>query len=221
MNNPSEYSDERRRRIECFDRHLRLMIEQRRCERHLDCGITFSEDPPDDLRLDALEAGASLPPVFTGVEHGIFAHESGQLGWDVAPASGSGAGVEGTSYSQDSDGSERFLQHYFMKRTFLVDIPNSTLRPEEARRLLRDRSGFRYRREHRWPFLSFEQWREEVRDWNPVEKEYLNSDTRAAAEDMAYVIFDLWHFPLNTPFYYQAHLFSRARRGWEGTGLLD
>jgi hypothetical protein len=145
MSNLSGYGDERKRRLEQFDRYLRLMVERRRCERHLDCGIIFSEDPPDNLRPDTLEEVARLP-----------------------------AG----------------------------------------------------RREHRWPFHSFEQWQEEVRDWNPVQKEYPSSDTRAAAEDMAYVFFDLWRFPPEAPLYYQVAFFFAcqtklgryeiARLAWAG-----
>jgi hypothetical protein len=103
-----------------------------------------------------------------------------------------------------------------MKHTFYMDLPNNTLFPAEAQRLFRQRSGFFYVHERRWWFMSLERWQKLVRDFDPVQKEYLNADTRSAAEDMAFVFYTLWRFPLDFPLYFRRFQFTGGGEIEEG-----
>ncbi len=139
-------------------------------------------------------------------------------------SSGKGAGAGFTDiYGQDDlnvpiqlsgrgDGrrdSERYLQFAFMKQTFYMDLSKNTLWPDEARQLLSQRSGFFSLCDRRFPWMSLDVWRGLVETWNPVQKEYINFDARAAAEDVAFILFTLWRFPLDWQFCRRALVFNR------------
>jgi hypothetical protein len=108
-----------------------------------------------------------------------------------------------------------------MRQTFCVDLPNNTIFEPEVARLMRERSGFFFLRNRRSPWMSFESWQKAVREWNPLGKEYLNADTRSAAEDMAYIVFELWRFPLDWQLYYRSCSFGSRRRKWAKDGPVN
>jgi len=210
-----EYAQEKQLRIAMFERWLQLMLERRADERQLDCAITFKENPPDGCDTPQVEESCvlSLSPALAGSEVGgagftdVYGEDNIKA---PVPSSGRGDG------RRDSD---RYLQFAFMKRTFYMDLPKNTLWPDEARRFLSQRSGFFYLRDRRFPWMSFDAWQGLVETWNPVQKEYINSDARTAAEDMAFILFTLWRFPLDWQFYQRALVFNRRKkRDWEGEG---
>lgn len=117
---------------------------------------------------------------------------------------------------------ERFVQFAFMKQTFYLDLPRTTLQAAEADSLLLRRHGYFRVRDRRWWFQTFAEWSEVVRQWNPVEKEYLNKDARSAADELAFLFYDLWRIPFETRLYWQAFAFRRRKvRDWEGTGRIN
>ena len=127
--------------------------------------------------------------------------------------------ITGSGHGDGRRDSDRYLQFAFMKQTFYMDLPKNTLWPDEARQLLSQRSGFFYLRDRRFPWMSFDAWHGLVSTWNPVQKEYINSDPRTAAEDMAFILYTLWRFPLDWQFYHRALVFNRRKkRDWEGEG---
>jgi hypothetical protein len=209
----TDYAREKQLRTAMFERWLKLMLQRRAGERQLDCAITFKENPPDGCDTPQLEESIalSLSPALASGEAADTGVANGQDNLKAAvPGSAPGDG------RRDSD---RYLQFAFMKRTFYMDLPSITLWPEEARRLFSRRSGFFYLRDRRFPWMSFDTWRGLVETWNPVQKEYINSDARAAAEDMAYILYTLWKFPLDWQFYHRALVFhGRKKRDWEGEG---
>lgn len=197
----AEYAQEKQLRIAMFERWLKLMLQRRADERQLDLAITFKENPPDGCDTPQLEESCALslsPALRAGLDN------------LVVPISGSGHG----DGRRDSD---RYLQFAFMKRTFYMDLPKNTLWPDEARQLFSQRSGFFYLRDRRFPWMSFDSWQGLVKTWNPVQKVYINSDARTAAEDMGFMLFTLWRFPLDWQFYRRALVFhGRKTRDWEG-----
>lgn len=215
------YQEQLHAQIVTFDRYLQTMVQRRAQERNSDCAITFMEDHPDDLDLDHLvESRArvletSKSEAVSEERRFDFLSEATFIVPEPTPPSCSG------SHESGKEKSVRYVQFAFMKRTFYMDLPNSTIFPAEVHRLMRDRSGFFYLRQRRWSFMTFEEWREVVHDHDPLQKEYLNVDTRCAAEDMAYVIYNLWRFPLDWQFYYHALRFNQGkRRPWERTGTV-
>ena len=81
------------------------------------------------------------------------------------------------------------------------------------RAIQRDRSGFFYLRDvPRWTLL-----KEDVAGHNPFRKVYLYGDERSAAEDIAYIFFDLWKFPVDWQFFVYAALFPNAKVNGAGT----
>jgi hypothetical protein len=49
-------------------------------------------------------------------------------------------------------------------------------------------------------------------EWNPLQKVYLYRDEESAAEDMAFILFQVWNFPVDSPLYVKAASFNTAHR---------
>jgi len=110
-----------------------------------------------------------------------------------------------------SDDFHRFIQYSFDRSTFCIDLPNNTLRHHEAKQLFCHRDGFFYARNR--PDLAWVRanWRN-ILDFDPVQKVYLYKDEDNAAEDMAYILFDLWQFPIEMRLYVNAAAFHSRHR---------
>ena len=164
------YQDMRLEQTQAMEKLLRLMIQRRAAEEKDDCAITFREDSPDDADVPALKEARVLNLV------------------DAVCGNGSD-GVPGENWTfsaQDNrgdDSDDRFVQFAFMQSSFYLDLPDTTLSLVEARHLIDRRHGFFYLRDRRWPWMSYSRWHKLIKDFNPLQKEYLNSDVHAAAED--------------------------------------
>ncbi len=90
-----------------------------------------------------------------------------------------------------------------------MDLPNATLFKPEAERILRERSGFFWLCD----LPQFTLYEEDVEGHDPFRKIYLYADERPAAEDTAYILFDLWKFPMDWRLYVTASAFG------DGPGL--
>jgi hypothetical protein len=101
----------------------------------------------------------------------------------------------------------RIVQFAFRQGGFYLDLPDTTVTPEEAKRAVAERPGFGYA-------LDNPQKRPGERLFDPVQRPYGYADQRAAAEDTAYVFFDLWQLPLDAWIKVQAATFEGPRR-WE------
>jgi hypothetical protein len=101
----------------------------------------------------------------------------------------------------------RIVQFAFMNSGFYLDLPDATLTPEEARRAVGERPGFGFA-------LNNAQKRLGERQFDPVQRRYQYTQQRAAAEDAAYVFFDLWQTPLEAWIKVQASAFE-VERHWE------
>lgn len=210
-----DYSSQKEIRIRRFDRYLQEMVRRRRDERKSDCFATFMEEPPDGLPLDELEAAKALSPELVIADSVDFDGGGGQPADQTISVPQNP--LEGDGIRGSEPKSDRYLQFVFMKRTFYMDLPNNTLFAAEAQRLFRERSGFFWVHDRRWWFQTMESWQSLVSTLDPVNKEYLNTDTRSAAEDMAYILYRLWRFPQDWQFYVRANRFEgRKLRDWEG-----
>jgi len=104
------------------------------------------------------------------------------------------------------DSKTRIVQFAFMSSGFYLDLPDTSITPEEARAAVQ-RPGFGYA-------LNNPQKRLGERQHDPVQRQYQYADQRVAAEDAAFVFFDLWHTPLDAWVKVQASAFEVSRR-WE------
>lgn len=101
----------------------------------------------------------------------------------------------------------RIVQFAFTQSGFYLDLPDTTLTPEEAKRAVAERPGFGFA-------LNNPQKRLGERQYDPVQRQYGYVNKRAAAEDTAYVFFDLWQTVLHAWIKVEAAAFERSRR-WE------
>jgi hypothetical protein len=210
-----EYHDQRQCLTRLFEKYLAVMVQRRSRTGRQDCAIIFKEDAPSDDAQPALRATARVARsrVRLGLESRDGGAASNNLLWEPCDAGNADGGTAEKKLS-------RYVQFAFMDRTFFMDLPNDTLFSEEVRVLLESRPGFFFLRDRRCDFMGHEEWVEEFRELNPVEKEYLNDDLRTAADDAAFVFLTLWKFPADWQFYYRALAFWNPRRRWEGTGIV-
>ena len=101
----------------------------------------------------------------------------------------------------------RFVQFAFSQSGLYLDLPDTTLTPGEAKRAVAERPGFGYA-------LDKPEKRPAERQFDPVQRQYTYADKRAAAEDAAYVFFDLWQVPLYEWIKVEASTFEGPKQ-WE------
>ena len=105
----------------------------------------------------------------------------------------------------------RIVQFAFMEDGFYLDLPDTTLTLDEAKRIVAERSGFEYALDRPQKLLG-------ERQFDPVQRIYSYAEQRTAAEDTAYVLFDLWNTPADAWIKVDASAFEVSRR-WE-PGIL-
>jgi hypothetical protein len=101
----------------------------------------------------------------------------------------------------------RTVQFAFMRHGFYVDLPDTSVTPEEIKRLLAERVGFDFA-------LNNPLKRDGERLYDPLQRQYLYTQQRAAAEDAGYVFFDLWSLPLDRRIKVHSACFAISRH-WE------
>jgi len=236
---PMAYSRWKKQRVAQFADYLRLM-RWRRKRVGRDCFVVFSEDDPQCSgplaeKARSQEVIFSTPPSVRLVSGGANLGEDGLF--PGMPAEGEEPlpgdlcnlwGLSGGSSQRwqsgpafDPGGSEppRFLQFAFLQDRFYLELPKSTLAAAEAQRLLTERHGFYWAREHCDYWWVNADW-EAMLKWDPLQKLYLYRDEDSAAEDMAFVLYDVWKFPLDQPWYINAGCFETAESFDTGKSLV-
>jgi len=191
------YVDEKRRRIEQFAQFLRLMGLRRHKFVKDDCYIIFDDLPPEDTESRHLKESLAIK---------VDCLASGD--------SGSGTGESDGNPPNDWQGGEaqlRYVQFAFRQDCFYMELPKATVFPQEAQQILRHRLGFYWaknRPDLRWVRGN---WEDMVK-WEPLQKIYLYRDEESAAEDMAFILFQVWNFPIDSPLYVTAAVFGTKHR---------
>jgi hypothetical protein len=192
------YLDEERRRIAQFAEYLRLMgLRHHKVVKHDACFIIFDEAPPDDAESPKLKKRVAIEvDCLTG----------------GGSASGGRGGVEGLPKpGKPRKRRFRYIQFAFQRDNFYVELPNNTVFPPEVEQILRCRQGFYWaknRLDLRWVRAN---WKDMVK-WDPLQKVYIYRDEESAAEDMAFILYQIWHFPVDTPLYVKAASFHTNHR---------
>ncbi len=190
------YLDEKRRPIDQFAEYLRLMGLRARKVAKDSCFIIFNEDPPEDAESPKLR-------------------ESVAITVDCLTEGGSASGGPGDADELPQESSRelpaRYIQLAFMRDCFYLELPNNTVFPPEAEQILRCRLGFYWAKDRpdlRWVRAN---WKDML-TWEPLQKVYLYRDEESAAEDMAFILFQIWHFPVDTPLCVKAASFHTKHR---------
>ena len=206
-----DYSQELQRRIGQFAGYLKKMYHRAHEEVHGSCFIIFEERSPTNGSAEAVLSEAAKPAlelVVAGFDDAGFASITVT---DELPPSD----LPHEGWKHD-DSSARFVQFSIEKDWFCLDMPLQTLYRAEAEQILRCRQGFFYLRDR--PQFTLNE--EDVEGYDPFRKVYIYGDEESAAEDMAFIFFQVWRFPVDWRFYVKAAAFSEKKTTWEhGTPL--
>ncbi len=200
------YGDEKRRRIEQFAQHLRLMGLRRQKVVKGDCFTIFDESAP---------AGAGAPVIKESVAIRVDCLGNG------GPASGGDDSGEIPLENWSPAEPFRFIQVAFRQDCFYMELPNSTLFRHEAELILQQRPGFYWAKDRpdlRW----VRRFWKDMLTWDPLQKIYLYHDEESAAEDMAFIMFQVWKFPVDWRWYIKPQVAEKhgARYGLDGRQKL-
>jgi hypothetical protein len=119
---------------------------------------------------------------------GKRAHEEAKSDCFLRFSTSSDAAVPGSD--QDSQVDAKMVQFCFREKWFAIDVPNTYLCPEEAEKILRKRRGFY--REAANPETGVTKNVNDLVQFDPIGRKYIFGDEREAAEDAAYVFYDVW-----------------------------
>ena len=111
---------------------------------------------------------------------------------------------------REDNSQNRFIQFSYERDYFCMDMPRQTLFRPEAEQICRERTGFFYLDERK----QFTLYGEDVEGYDPFRKVYVYGDEATAAEDTAFVFFQVWKFPVDWRFYVTAKAFS-GKFKWE------
>ena len=196
-----EYRAELDRRTEQIAEYLRLMgLRRRKIVKNDDCFAIF-----DDATLGGVDAPQAEESA--AVKVGCL-------------ASGGPAADEDNAANPPSPGRLpakplRYVQFCFSEDCFYVDLSSRTLLPHEAESILQQRAGFYWAKDRpdlRWVRANLKDYLR----WNPLQKIYQYGDEESAAEDMAFVLFDVWQFPVDWPWCVTAAAFHTDHRFEQG-----
>ena len=112
---------------------------------------------------------------------------------------------------KEDDSQVRFIQFSFEKNWFCLEMPLQTLYRSEAVMIVRSRKGFFYLRDR----PEFTLKGEDVDGYDPFRKVYVYGDEHSAADDMAFVFFQVWRFPVDWRFFVKAAAFGDKKIDWE------
>jgi len=164
-----------------------------------DCFWILSLDPPTPEEGDVLVARRSVsrarPRVLVLSDHSSEGGE--ERGMSSGPPHVDPSG--GEDPAGRAPRRSRFVQCLFEagRPYFVLDLPNCTLDRPEKEVLLRERVGFVRAADQ--PGLRYSA--KSIEENDPICRQYLHLDVDQAAEDIAYVLFDLYALDVTTPLY--------------------
>lgn len=124
---------------------------------------------------------------------------------------------DGPRAGDDGETLDPMVQFCFERKWFAVDIPNTSISRSDARRVLAERRGFYREKDESRIKVSDEG---DAEQYDPIGRKYIYGDEREAAEDAAYVFFDVWGLPPDTPVLAQASAFE-GELEWEKPEPLE
>jgi hypothetical protein len=197
-----DYRGELERRIAQFAGYLRPMYYRSHEIAQGSCFMIFEERRPNGV------SDAEL------VEKRVIALQAVQSAFGEAGFMADDLDSPTVSLPDDGwrgdDSLRRFVQFSFENRWFCLDMPIQTLFRPEAEEILRYRKGFFYLSDRK----EFTLYEEDVEGFDPFRKIYVYGDEESAAEDMAFIFFQVWKFPVESRLYVSAAAFN-GEHDWE------
>ena len=209
------FASEKQRRIAQFSKSLKPM-HRRTVKQVKDCCFVIIEERSTTAEFfQSLRARKEIP-VDTHIEAPVFSLCGGSpesYGTDI-DLFGDVRSTEGWSNEgwRAADDSNRFIQFVFLEKHFEMDLPRPMLFAAEAMQILRHRSGFYFMSDKPGADAST------VKNYNPLRKAYVHGDVVTAAEDIAWILFDLWKFPVDARFYLTTF---GGKHQWESSQPLE
>lgn len=207
-----DYQAELRRRIDQFSGYLQKMSRRRHREvKQGDCFIIFTEED-ESGNSDGDELVESATPVLELAQSGF--DDSFNLDTEFLDG-GMEINLPEEGWREEFS-QRRFIQFCFEQSSFYLDLPLQTLYRPEPEQILRYRKGFYFRRDT----IDSEAHRKFIEDFDPLNKDYIYKDEDSAAEDMAFVLFQVWKFPVESRFWVKAAAF-KDNSDWEWGVPID
>jgi hypothetical protein len=193
------------RRISQFAWYLKRMYHRAHVEAYGACYIIFEEQSRNPgLGGRSLKSAAKSTPE-------VVISEMGDEVMDSLSFTAEASDIELPDEGWREDNSRsRFIQFSIERNWFCLDMPLQTLFRAEAEQILRRRRGFFYLRDR----PEFTLHGEEFEGYDPFRKVYIFGDEESAAEDMAFIFFQVWKFPIDWRFYVTAAAFG-GKTDWE------
>jgi hypothetical protein len=207
-----DYSEQLQRRIGQFAGYLKKMYHRAHQEVQGNCFIIFEEQPPTNDSGNAALFEAAKPELELVLAEFDDAGITSVTITDDAPL----IDLPDDGWKED-DSEGRFIQFSFEKNWFSLDMPLQTLYRAEAEQILRSRKGFFYLRDR--PQFTLKE--EDVDGYDPFRKAYVYGDEDSAAEDMAFIFFQVWRFPVDWRFYLKAAAFGDKKTNWENGAPIE
>ncbi len=201
-----DYGETLQRRIVQFAGYLKKMHHRALKEVEGPCFMIFDERSPTDKNGHD-QLNEAVTPSIELVLHGFEVAGKDSITMDGFLSS---PDLPEEGWREDNSQS-RFIQFSFEEKWFCIDMPIQTLFQPEAEQILRSLKGFFYLRD-RPEFTLFE---EDVEGYDPFRKIYVYGDEQTAAEDMAFIFFQVWKFPVDWRFYVKADAFGDKKTNWE------
>jgi len=200
-----DYRAEFDRRIEQFASYLSRMHKRTHEIARGSCFMIFEDRKPSDADnypelSESKELEAATVAEVSGDTGGVALGLGDETNFIDLPENG----------WREDNSQIRFVQFSFERNWFCLDMPLETLFRPEAEQILRDRMGFFYLRDRK----EFTLYKEDVEGHDPFRKVYIYGDERSAAEDMAFVFFTVWKFPVDSRFYVTSASFE-GEHEWE------
>lgn len=200
-----DYRQEQTRRIGQFAGYLKAMHHRAHVEAHGACFIIFNEQPsePDFGARQLTEVAQPVRDLVIPDSDCAGSESRGVTDGDV------GIDLPDDGWRDDNTRG-RFIQFSIERNWFCLDMPRQTLFRAEAEQILRHRRGFFYLRDR----PEFTLTGEDVDGYDPFRKIFIYGDEDSAAEDLAFIFFQVWKFPVDWRFYVTAGAFGH-RTDWE------
>ena len=201
-----DYRQELERRTAQFAGYLKKMYHRAHDEVQGNCFIIFEERKPSD-GTDGSELTEAVKPA---LQLAGTAFDNGVNSSIITNGKSPNFDLPDEGWREDNS-QNRFIQFSIERNWFCLDMPLQTLFRAEAEQILRDRMGFFYLKNRSEFTLSGE----DVDGYDPFRKVYVYGDEDSAAEDMAFIFFQVWKFPVDWRFFVKAAAFGDKKTDWE------
>lgn len=197
----AEYGVEFERRVAQFHRYLETMHRRSHTVAEGFCFMVFKENSSGEGDGRTRKAAKDRERIRERVRERTLVSVAGKPGETGVFMPDEWPALDGLDSEMDEEYPfNRYVQFGFEEDRFLMDLPLGTLFMDEADDISARRSGFSWARQNGNPALS----EKDIEDFDPLQKFYRYGDERTAAEDAAFIFFEVWGIPANSRLFVSA-----------------